>query len=209
MSPRVLIAVPCLDMVAADFAFALSRLVLHGGCSATVIDCRGSDIVGARNTAARMALDGDANGEAFTHLLFLDSDMSFPADTLARLLASGKPVIGATYVRRCAPYNLLGAFEGSVPSTGVIEALEMPTGCLLINVAVLRKLSWPWFAFEYGENAGERIGEDIWFCRKVREAGVKIWADMDLTKEMVHCGMKGYTVADGIEYVRRQRAEGK
>jgi hypothetical protein len=92
-----------------------------------------------------------------------------------------------------------------VASTGVVEALELPAGCLLINVAALRKLSWPWFRFDYGPEPGQRIGEDIWFCRKAREAGMKIWADMDLSKELGHVGVQRYDVNYGIEYIRKQR----
>lgn len=204
--PHILIAVPCFDQVMADFAFALGRLLLRRSFSGEVIDCRGSDIVVARNSAAKRAVGGATDGTQYTHLLFLDSDMSFPADTLERLLGHGKPIVGASYIRRCEPYNLLGAWEGSVPASGCVEALELPGGCLLINVAVLRKMGWPWFRIDYGQNYGERTGEDVWFCRRAREVGFKVWADMDLTREVAHVGVKRYTVQDGIDFVRRQNA---
>jgi len=201
MQPNILVAIPCLDMVAADFAFSLARLIGRGTPTMTVVDARSSDVAWSRNECVRQALAGP-----YSHLLFLDSDMNFPADTLTRLLGHGKPIVGATYVRRNAPFNLLGAFPGdTVASTGVVEALELPAGCLLINVAVLRKLSWPWFRFDYGPEPGQRIGEDIWFCRKAREAGVKVWCDLDLTKELHHVGTKQYNTQDGIEYIARER----
>lgn len=199
---NILIAVPCLDMVAADFAFSLTRLVLHGGAPATVVDIRSNDVAWSRNEAVHRALTG-----GYTHLFFLDSDMSFPADALTRLLAHGKPIVGASYIKRCEPYNLLGAWERSVPASGLCEALELPTGCMLINTAVFAKLSYPWFYWEYGEKPGERNSEDLVFCRNARKAGVRIWADMSLTTELGHVGVKAYTVRDGIEYVARKRYE--
>jgi len=198
--PNILIAVPCLDMVPADFAFALTRLVLHGGATATVIDIRSNDVAWSRNEAVMHALRGE-----YTHLFFLDSDMVFPADALARLLAHGKPIVGATYIRQCAPYNLLGAFETPPPKKGLHEALELPTGCLLINVAVLKRLKWPWFYWEYGTEPGQRTGEDIKFCRDARAAGYKVWCDMGLSCELGHVGVKTYRIEDGIEYVRKQQ----
>jgi hypothetical protein len=91
----------------------------------------------------------------------------------------------------------------------LVEAEEMPTGCLLIAVPVLKKIGWPYFAFEYGDNPGERTGEDIWFCRKWRETGGRIYCDTALTKELGHVGVKRYTVRDGIEYIARQQMEAK
>ena len=206
---KVLVAVPCFDQVYSDFAFALVRLVAYAQATYTVCDLRGSDIVGARNSAAVKAIE-----EGYTHLAFLDSDMHMPADTIARLLGHGKPVVGATYIRRCEPYNLLGvmAEPWSLPGGGdkvLVEALEMPTGCLLIHTSVLKKIGWPYFAFDYGENDGERTGEDIWFCRKAIAAGVKVWCDPKLTRELGHVGVKRYTVQDGIEHIARKQMEAK
>ena len=199
MSPNILVAVPCLDMVCADFAFSLARLTGRGTPTMTVLDVRSSDVAWSRNEAVRQALDGE-----YSHLMFLDSDMHFPADTLTRLLGHGKPIVGATYVRRCEPYSLLGAFEKPA-ETGLVEALELPAGCLLINVAVLRKISWPWFKWEYGDEVGARLGEDLYFCRKAREAGLRVYCDMDLSKALGHVGVRRYTIKDGIEFVARER----
>lgn len=202
---KVLVAVPCFDMLASDFCFSLAAMIAYARAEYTVVDLRGSDIVGARNTAATQAIT-----EGYSHLMFLDSDMHFPADTVARLLAHGKPVVGATYIRRCEPYNLLGKpVADRWSDEPLVEAEEMPTGCLLISVAVLKKIGWPYFAFDYGENDGERTGEDIWFCRKWRETGGRIYCDTKLTRELGHVGVKRYTVRDGIEHIARKQMEAR
>jgi len=199
---KVLIAVPCFDMMYSDFAFSLARLLLHQKGAAEVLDIRGSEIAWSRNRAARVAIDG-----GFTHLLFLDSDMCLPANTLDRLLAHGKPVVGASYVRRQEPYDLLGAPLTSWGDADLVEVRELPTGCLLINVAVLKKMDWPWFQFQYAdEEQTGRLSEDIYFCRKVREGGGHIWCDTKLTREIAHVGTKRYTVRDGIEWIQRNAA---
>lgn len=184
----------------ADFSFSLARLVMaNRDISLSLWDIRSSDIAGSRNRAVRMALAGD-----YTHLMFLDSDMAFPANTLKRLLEHGKPVVGATYIRRAAPYDLLGTMAEKWANKPLVEALEMPTGCLLINCAVLRRMSWPWFKFEDGEVAGDQVSEDVYFSRKVREGGGKMWCDALLTREVSHVGVKAYTVQDGIEHIKKQ-----
>lgn len=201
---RVLVAVPCFDMLAADFAFSLARLVAHQAGDMEIFDLRASDVDWARNHAAKLAMEG-----GFSHLMFLDSDMHFPADTLSRLKAAGKPIVGASYVRRTEPYDLLGEKLTTWGGGGLVEVKALPTGCMLINVSVLRKLSAPLFLFEHSHEHGTRTGEDIYFCRKAREAGVKIWCDTDLTKEIGHVGVKRYTVKDGIEYIARKQMEAK
>lgn len=190
---KILLAVPCFDHVYADFAFSLARLLgrLPKDFQVDVADIRGTDIVGARNMAVDTTLQNKHD-----YLFFLDSDMEFPMDTLIRLLSHGKPVVGATYVRRKPPYEYLGKFGGGFKDTGLIEAEELPTGCLLINSGVLRKIKYPWFKFEYGDEPGSRIGEDQYFCREVRKSGTPIWCDTKLSTELSHVGIKKYKKED-------------
>ncbi len=195
---KVLVAVPCFDMMSSDFAFSLARMMMGVKIPAEVLDLRGTEIAWSRNQAARWAVEHD-----HTHMLFLDSDMDFPADTLEQLLGHGKPLVGASYVRRQEPYDLLGHPLTTWGGGDLIEVAELPTGCMLINVAILRKMAWPWFKFEYGSEYGERVSEDVYFCRKYRAMGGSVWCDTKLTKELGHVGVKRYTVRDGIEYIQR------
>lgn len=173
----------------ADFAFSLAYLLLKTpkDVYVSVADIRGTDIVGSRNIAAKQAIELGMN-----YLLFLDSDLSFPSNTLGRLLSHGKPVVGATYIRRAEPFDVLGKIcEGR----GLVPATELPTGCLLINTMVLKKVGYPQFKFEYDDKGG-REGEDQFFCRRVLETGGKLWCDTELTKEISHIGIKKYTIND-------------
>lgn len=43
--------------------------------------------------------------QELTHLLFLDSDMVFPHDIIAQLLAHKKAVVGGLYFHRGVPYQ--------------------------------------------------------------------------------------------------------
>ena len=188
---KVLIAVPCFDQMYTDFGMSLLHLTLAASKTpdlhVSVADLRGTDIVGARNTAAKVALDMESQ-----YLFFLDSDLSFPSNTLHRLLGHGKPVVGASYIRRSHPFDLLGHVG---QGDGLVPATELPTGCLLINTMMLKKVGYPYFKFEYNTD-GSREGEDQFFSRRVLEVGGKLWCDKELTKEIGHIGIKKYTVAD-------------
>ena len=77
-TPKILIAVPCMDSVAAQFAQALAMLEKVGGCLVSFVI--GSLIYNSRNDLARQAMKMDC-----THILWLDSDMVFPPETLKYL----------------------------------------------------------------------------------------------------------------------------
>jgi hypothetical protein len=189
LSPKVLLAVPCFDHVYSDFCFALARMAAlpRDSFKLELMDCRTSDIVGARNMAVETALNRGS-----THLLFIDSDMEFPPDVVSRLLGHGKAIVGGSYVRRSTPFEMLGELsEPFTVSKPLIEAIALPTGCLLINTMALKKLPWPWFRFEYENET--RIGEDIYFSREARKAGLKLWLDTKLTTELKHIGIKKYS----------------
>jgi len=57
----------------------------------------------------------------------------------------------------------------------VIEIDGCGLGCILIKREVFEKIPKPWF-----ERTTDRGGEDFDFCRKVQEAGFKIYADLSV-----------------------------
>ena len=101
-TPKILIAVPCMDSVAAQFAQALAMLEKVGSCLVSFVI--GSLIYNSRNDLARQAMKMDC-----THILWLDSDMVFPPETLKYLYDemenTGADFISGLYFRRCAPFS--------------------------------------------------------------------------------------------------------
>lgn len=189
---RVTLAVPCFDTVYTDFAFSLASMLarMPKDIIVDLMDIRGTDIVGARNSATKFALERES------HLFFLDSDIEFPVDTLHRLVAHGKPVVGASYIRRCKPYDLLGLYDEPFSTKKpLISAKELPTGCLFVNNAALKRLSYPYFKFEYNEKTQVReFGEDQYFSKKLREVGINLYLDTKLSTELSHVGVKKYKI---------------
>jgi hypothetical protein len=184
--PRVAIAVPSGDMVHADFAMAYAQLCMaSAGLPLQLITVKSSIVAQARNNGVELA-----RGFGADYILFLDSDMLFPSTALFRLLLHRKDIVGATYTKRVAPFEILGtklAEQPAVLSGDLLEMQRIPTGCLLIKMDVFEKLSKPYFRFDI-DAQGAIVGEDYVFCDRAREAGFQIWCDAVMSREIGHLG---------------------
>lgn len=184
--PRVAIAVPSGDMVHADFAMAYAQLCMaSAGLPLQLITVKSSIVAQARNNGVELA-----RGFGADYIFFLDSDMLFPSTALFRLLLHRKDIVGATYTKRVAPFGILGtqlAEQPAVLSGDLLEMQRIPTGCLLIKMAVFEKLTKPYFRFEVDAD-GAIVGEDYVFCDRAREAGFRIWCDAVMSREIGHIG---------------------
>ncbi len=191
--PRVAIAVPSGDMVHASFAMAFAELCR--GSSALpleLISVKSSIVAIARNNGVELAQRFGAD-----FLLFLDSDMVFPPTALLRLLIHQKDIVGATYVKRVPPFDLLGTRLVEQPEDrpgNLVEMQRIPTGCLLIRMKVFEALVRPYFRFLSDDISGVVIGEDYVFCDRARAAGFRIWCDSALSEELGHIGQQIFRV---------------
>lgn len=189
---RVAIAVPSGDMVHAEFAMRLANMCLDPGASCFIVNARSSLVMVGRNQCVQAAQLAGAS-----HILFLDSDIVFPADLLSRLLTHDKDIVGGLYVQRAPPHRPVGmTIEGriEVVPEGLRRMASMPTGCLLIKMPVFGALSQPWFNTKC---VGEKImGEDVYFCENARQAGYDVWCDGTLSRVLGHIGSHTYGLTD-------------
>ncbi len=137
---------------------------------------------------------------AFTHLLLLDSDHLHPLDIVERLTRwlahEARPqVISALNYQRKAPYRPAAFFFDNMESLSLLHLATWPqslvqvdavgASALLIARPVLEQLTEPWFDFHYlpmGEGKVPRfIGEDIWFCVKLKRLGIPVYVDTTTT----------------------------
>ena len=184
IQPLVAIGIPSGDMVHADFAMRLATLCMNPGARCCLVNAKSSLVMLGRNQIVAAAQAAKA-----THLLFLDTDLVFPADTLIRLLAHDRDIVGGVYRQRVPPFHPLGVtFEGehTFVTNGLRRMKIMPTGCLLIRMSVFDRLTKPFFNTRV---EGEKIvGEDVDFCLRAAAAGFEIWCDGDLSREVGHMG---------------------
>ena len=138
---------------------------------------------------------------AVTHLLWIDDDHKFPADTLIRLLAHDKDIVGCMHRTRMPPYHQVGhlADAGIDPVTagGLHKAKTLGGGLLLVSRRVYETLEAPWYRETRDpelagtdridpDNVDGDISEDVYFCFEAAKAGFEIWCDLDLSYEVGH-----------------------
>ena len=194
---KILIAIPCMDQVPAAFACSLAMLKKIYSCTLTMKI--GSLVYTARNDITKMALEGD-----YDFVMWFDSDMVFPPETLERLMKTLEDndydMVTGLYFRRVPPYTPvlfdLLEFAGDVCKWSEFETIpDKPFevggcgfGCLLMKTDVFFDLvnDYSNMFTPVGSN-----GEDVAFCIRAREKGYKIYCDPSVV-----CGHVGYSVID-------------
>lgn len=167
-----------------------------------LLNCCGSILPDLRNDIVEQAV---LNGS--THILWLDSDMEFPPDTLNRLLAHGKPVVGANCVKKSRPseptaagHNWKKVFTRQ-SSTGLEKVESTGTGVLLVEMAAYEAMvnqpeMTPIYAFAWHAGQKRFVGEDVRWCLNHMKLGGEVWIDHDLSKQIRHVGRWGYSHDD-------------
>lgn len=209
---HLFIAIPSMDRVHADFMMNLVHMQqyifqhpIEQEMGLTIINRRGSIIHDSREDLANQALDREA-----THLLWLDSDMSFPEDLFHRLLEHDLDAVACNYVQRIIPAHSNARDTNGVElltyedSSGLEEAQSAGYGACLIKTDVLKRMSRPWFdtVWFHKEKTGkihwpdryDLLGEDVFFFKKLKaELGVSLYIDHDLSHQIGHMGDFEYT----------------
>ena len=191
--PSVAIVVPSGHTVHADFCMSLAMMCYNlNELPIITVTTRSSIVAEGRNGGVQMARDAGCD-----YVFFLDSDMTFPVDTLLRLLVRELDIVCATYSRRTPPLTPLGDILPKQPADappGLVEMLRVPTGCLLIKMSVFDRLKAPYFRFRVDETAGKIIGEDYDFSDRIRAEGYRIWCDPILSKAVAHLGQQIFMI---------------
>ena len=147
------------------------------------------------------------------YLLFIDSDHTFPADLPHRLIAHGKPVVAVNCVTKTIPAQptartlVEGSPHGKIlysdePSHGLEKVWRIGTGVMLLHKSVFEKMPHSIWGMVYKEDGDTYQGEDWSLCAWFEEAGIDIFVDHDLSREVGHIGNYEYTHAVVGEIVR-------
>lgn len=161
----------------------------------------------ARNSICARFLNSDR-----THLLFIDSDLSWDLQGFVNLLQSPYDVTGGAYPFK----NKYDEFAVSIQHdarhaplqhniTGHIIAEYIPAGFMLLTKSCISRMSdyykgdWYYDAdgfsrivslFEINRSDNKFVGEDITFCRKWIGMGGIVYVEPRIT--FGHCGMKAF-----------------
>jgi len=182
---KTLIAVPCMDMVAAPFAHSLAVLNKVGECYVSFQ--MNSLIYESRNALVKQAIKANAD-----YIMWLDSDMTFAPDTMERMLKrmeEGKDFISGICFRRRSPYTpaifktLEWSEEGgrtesegfeNYPKDSIFEVAACGFAGCMTSVQMCMDIMLnhkEWF------RPLEGLGEDLSFCIRARDCGYKIYCD--------------------------------
>ncbi len=145
-------------------------------------------LYGFRIDVQRQMLCEEAVRIGADYLLMVDSDVVLPPTALRDLLDPPAEIVSGLVriksLRRQGEYAAV--FKGRALQYDAIpegrSRIDRCGGaCLMIKTEILKDIPKPWF--EYHEEPGNAISEDIWFCLQAQKAGISIWAD-----KRVACG---------------------
>lgn len=144
---------------------------------------------------ARNSLIQQAQWEGCSQMFMMDTDQIYPPDTLTKLLGHGKDICGVNVQRRWPPFDPIflrwddkkGQYyrltDEEMFSGKLVELDATGTGALLLNMEIFDRIEEPWFKVERDEK--ELVGEDFYFCKKARAAGVRIFADSSIAVDHI------------------------
>ena len=222
---KIAICTPCYSTVLSEFAHDLAKMMLRTAGARIVFNgeptvpeieifMRQSSMLAAvRNRLVKDALDWGAN-----YLLWIDPDHSFPPESLLRLLSLNLPVVGVNQPRRTSPTgptatdldgNLIWTTEELAERGEVVQVGGLGLALCLIDMKVFESLHaravaqgqesfWPLFAFETIAGQLKPLGEDVYFFRRLSEAGIPAYVDHALSWAVRHAHQRLLTNADTL-----------
>lgn len=151
----------------------------------------------ARNGCVREFLKTDC-----TDLFFIDADVGFDPEALAKLLKLDRDLVAGVYPKKQDreefPVRVRSGVELWAETDGVVEVLGAPTGFMRIRRNVLEKMTKVFSDRQFKGQSdgpddppyteifartltnGERMSGDYAFCQKWRDMGGKVYVDPEI-----------------------------
>ena len=191
---KLAVCIPCRDTLHSAHAMSLIELVKFNTMNdidTHVFMDASTVLLTQRERLAALALEFGAE-----YMLWLDSDIVFPATTAVRLLSHKEDVVAANYVRRQLPakgvaYESMENWQkplGFDVRDELVPVAGVGMGCMLMKTDIFLELSKPWFEFEWTPSSNDFLGEDMVLCRKIAATGRQVKIDTALSHELRHLG---------------------
>ena len=174
----------------------------------------GADINACRNSLTYSFLDS-----GYDAMLFIDSDIEWPADAVLKLIEAKKPVIGGIYPKKTETEDWVVVHKPGERGARLMPVTGLGGGFLLIQRTALEKFSEFHKDRQYTDSAtgkrrtvffnggfhhGRILSEDLDFCQACIEAGIDVYAQTDIN--FTHYGMKGWA-GNYAEFMNRAAQE--
>jgi hypothetical protein len=201
---KVLIATPCGSTVSSKYCKSILDNVMYliikkSPCSFVYYPVTGSCYIhDMRSECLRYAKEIEA-----THIIWVDSDMSFPNDSFYRLIFHDLDFVAVNYSTKGFPCNFTASnwnekdnlfveVKTSESSTGLEKVDGVGFGLCITSTHLFDKLEEPYFRYVFDEKNKKHIGEDYQFCLDIKSY-TDIYIDHDLSKQVGHEGSMLYT----------------
>lgn len=196
---RLAVCVPCRELMHSVFSHNLHSMLNYNWQKG--IETKVFYNMSTLLPAQRESLVTAARSWAATHILWLDSDVSFPFYTAYKLLDHNEPVVAGNYTTRQIPYKTVAykqlggdwsdflKHNKDTPLTKELIQVEgIGMGCMLTKITVFDNISKPYFPITWMPEAEDYLGEDINFCKALTNKGYKIFVDDILSRQLTHLG---------------------
>jgi hypothetical protein len=199
LSEQVVICIPTNGMVHSLFTYCLVNAIRYTESQGipVLLDMDAGTVL---SNQRQVLLDTAINNHQAEHIMWFDSDMTFPEDVIIKLLEHRKEVVCATYSKRVAPFHPT-AFSNIDPvetvdtnDHGLVEVKYSGMGCFLMKSSAIDDIPSPHFPLIWHAPSGTWHGEDMGLCNLLDENGITIYCDLDLSREIGHIGQQEFFV---------------
>ena len=190
---KILIAIPAKNLIEAETFKSIYDLEVPEGYETEFQYFYGYQVEQVRNLIADWIVKG-----TYDYLFAVDADISFPADTLKKMLYHNKDMVTGLYIQRipgkhCVEVMRRNEFGGvthvpydQLKGRGLVQVDSAGFGCCLIKKEVFTAIEYPHFVYKSALDHAHTISEDVYFFLKAKEKGKEIWADTSIL-----CGHHG------------------
>jgi len=148
-----------------------------------------------------------AKKNSFSYVFFVDHDITFPPDTLEKLISHDKPVISGVYRQRSedqhleiygnnyakvSPEDLYSFSNYTDGNYDLIRIAGCGFGCVLVKTEVFDIVGYPQFEYHVALDHKNTLSEDVDFCIKVNNKNLSVWCDRSIV--CGHIGSKTFEV---------------
>lgn len=186
---KILIAIPTARYIEPETFRSIYNLVVPEGYKTEFQYFYGYRVDQVRNLIADWTL------RSYDYLFAVDHDITFPPDTLVRMLAHDVDLVTGVYRQRIEP-QAIEIFDlnhrrmdiAEIAGRDLVEIGGCGFGCVLVKKHVFEWVGYPQFEYHVALNHSNTVSEDTDFCRKARNKGFSLWCDPSIL-----CGHIGST----------------
>lgn len=191
-----------------------------------IIAQQGSNVPRSRNAMINGELSNQVSQQldGFDYFLCVDADTGFTVDNVKQLLAHEADIVSGAYVHKHNSQRFVagwfGEIEGISPMenrvaldrSGLFEVDWCGAGFMLLKREALQTMPYPWFTcieIQYTSPEGkcaQVTSDDLGFCMKARQNGMKILFDADCRVDHVpHPNEQGGSLSEALNDLLRNR----